>query len=219
MAKRQTPPTGTRALGLIQRYKQELQARHHARRTIDTYEHWLCHPREMGSEEVNAFLTHLAVDLDVSASTQNQALSALLVLFRELLERDLALEGVVRARTKRQAHDVAIKSRREAPSASGGDATIAPSGPCRGLWKGAPSTRSGEKISPCRGGMGLASGIITPATCHIFRHSFATHLLERDQNIRTIQELMSHKDISTTMIYTYVLNRGPLGVPSPADLL
>ena len=111
MAKRQTPPAGTRSLGLIQRYQQELQARHYARRTIDTYEHWLRrflrfhklrHPREMGSEEVNAFLTHLAVDLDVSASTQNQALSALLFLFRELLERDLALEGVVRARTKRR---------------------------------------------------------------------------------------------------------------------
>jgi integron integrase len=111
MAKLQTQPAGARSQGLIQRYQQELQARHYARRTIDTYEHWLRrflrfhklrHPREMGSEEVNAFLTHLAVDLDVSASTQNQALSALLFLFRELLERDLALEGVVRARTKRR---------------------------------------------------------------------------------------------------------------------
>jgi site-specific recombinase XerD len=72
-----------------------LQARHYARRTVATYEQWLRrflrfhhrrHPREMGSEEVNAFLTHLAVDLQVSASTQNQALPALLFL---LLERDL----------------------------------------------------------------------------------------------------------------------------------
>jgi integrase len=97
--------------GLIQRYREELQARHYARRTVATYEQWLRrflrfhgmrHPREMGSEEVNAFLTHLAVDLHVSASTQNQALSALLFLYRELLERDLDLDGLVRARTKRR---------------------------------------------------------------------------------------------------------------------
>ncbi len=65
----------------------------------------------------------------------------------------------------------------------------------------------------------LASGSITPATCHTFRHSFATHLLERGQDIRTIQELMGHKDLKTIMIYTHVLNRGPLGGRSPADLL
>ena len=73
--------------GLIQRYREELQARHDAKRTVATYAQWLRrflrfhsrrHPREMGSEEVNAFLTHLAVDLQVSPSTHNQALSALL---------------------------------------------------------------------------------------------------------------------------------------------
>jgi site-specific recombinase XerD len=65
----------------------------------------------------------------------------------------------------------------------------------------------------------LASGIVTPAKCHTFRHSFATHLLERVQDIRTIQELMGHNDVNTTMIYKHLLNRGPLGVASPADLL
>jgi site-specific recombinase XerD len=84
---------------------------HYSRRTVKTDEQWLRrflrfhhlrHPREMGSDEVNAFLTHLAVEGKVSASTQNQALSALLFLYRELLERDLDLEGVVRARKPRR---------------------------------------------------------------------------------------------------------------------
>jgi hypothetical protein len=89
MAPSATPPGGPRPPGLIQRYREELQARHCARRTVETDEQWLRrffrfhqlrHPREMGSEDVNAFLTHLAVEGQVSASTQNQALSALLFL-------------------------------------------------------------------------------------------------------------------------------------------
>jgi len=101
----------TKPPGLIQRYREELQARYYARRTVKTYEQWLRrflrfhglrHPREMGSDEVNAFLSHLAVEQNVSASTQNQALSALLFLYRELLGQDLDLERLVRARKPRR---------------------------------------------------------------------------------------------------------------------
>ena len=97
--------------GLIQRYRELLQTRLYARRTVKTYEQWLRrylrfhrlrHPREMGSAEVNAFLSHLAVEEQVSASTQNQALAALLFLYRDLLGQELELDGVVRARTRQR---------------------------------------------------------------------------------------------------------------------
>jgi len=98
----------TQHLSLIAVYREALVSRHYARRTIETYERWLRrflrfhqmpHPREMGSQEINAFLTHLAVNEQVSASTQNQALAALLFLYKRVLEIDPGdLDGVVRAR-------------------------------------------------------------------------------------------------------------------------
>jgi hypothetical protein len=120
-----------------------LQARHYARRTVDTY------PPEMGSSEVNAFLTHLAVERQVSASTQNQALSALLFLYRKLLERDLDLEGFA-------------------------------------SWRHCGAEGYKGCVSP------------TPWGESIPMHRWSG---------------------AGKMIYTHVLNRGPLGVCSPADFL
>ena len=321
------PSRRARPPGLIQRYREELQARHYARRTVDTYEQWLRrflrfhrlrHPREMGSSEVNAFLTHLAVEGRVSPSTQNQALSALLFLYRELLERDLDLEGVIRARAKRRLpvvlSEAEVKSvRRELEGdpalvvgllygsglrlmealrlrvqdldfeqrvltvrdgkggkdrrtllpgsqcealkqhlqvvrrlhqqdlAAGWGAVILPYAlakkyshaerewswqwvfPQRNRWKDDTGKEGRHHLDPSVVQKAVkkaveSAGLTKPAGCHTFRHSFATHLLERGQDIRTIQELLGHSDLNTTMIYTHVLKRGPMGVMSPADL-
>jgi site-specific recombinase XerD len=172
----------------------------------------------MGSEEVNAFLTHLAVEIHVSASTQNQALSALLFLYRELLERDFDLaadRGAVML-----LHALARKYR-HADLQWGWQWVF----PQRNRWKDAATGKEGRHhLDPSLVQKALKqaierAGLTKPAGCHSFRLSFATHLLERGQDILTIQELMGHSDLKSTMIYTHVLKCGPMGVISPADHL
>ncbi|EAQ76664.1 integron integrase [Synechococcus sp. WH 5701] len=259
--------------GLIQRYRKERQVRH---------------PREMGSAEVNAFLSHLAVERQVSASTQNQALAALLFLYRELLDRDLELDGVEalvagllygsgvrliealrlrvhdldfsrhelmvrdgkggkdrrtllpeRLGAQLRGHLEEVRQVHRQDLAQGWGRVMLPHAlgrkypnagvewgwqwvfPQHQRWRDASSGQQGRHhldpslIQRAVRRAVLAAGLTKPATCHTFRHSFATHLLERGQDIRTIQGLLGHSDVKTTMIYTQVLNRGPLGGKQP----
>jgi len=277
------------------------------------------HPAEMGAAEVTAFLTALAKEGGVSASTQNQALAALLFLYRHVLEQELPwLDGLVRAKRPRRlplvltrgevaavldrmrgaphlmalllyggglrvlecarlrVQDLDFERRTIRVRAAKGDrdrSTVLPAAavePLRaqlacaraqhdadraagagwvelpealarkypaagreGPWRWVfPATRiyrdpqTGQRRrhhlheSALQRAMKQAvreAGIAKRASCHTLRHSFATHLLEDGYDIRTIQELLGHRDVATTMIYTHVLQRGGLGVRSPAD--
>lgn len=313
---------------LMDLMRAELRSRHYSRRTEETYCAWvkryiffhgLRHPKEMGEKEINQFLSRLAIEGGVGASTQNQALSALLFLYRKVIKREVdALEDVVRARrTKRLPVVMTREEVRTVMSRLDGQAWLAAClmygaglrlNECLTLrvqdidfggnqilvrcGKGAkdritmlPQSAKQPLIAHLRRikaihdkdlgeGYGrvalpnalerkyryaahewrwqfvfpqshrwvdrrtrqqgrhhvdesiiqkavahavLDAGIMKRATCHTLRHSFATHLLENGYDIRTVQELLGHKDVRTTMVYTHVLNRGGKGVRSPMD--
>jgi site-specific recombinase XerD len=152
----------------------------------------------MGKAEIEAFLSHLAIAGEVAAATQNQAFHSIMFLYRDVL--CLPLEGSVNAlRAKRPQHLPTVLTPQEVRSIRRHH--LHETGLQRAIKQAVRATGIAKKVG-----------------CHTFRHSFATHLLENGYDIRTIQELLGHKDVKTTMIYTHVLNRGGRGVRSPLDV-
>lgn len=189
---------------LLGRVREVIRYKHYSIRTERCYVEWVRrfvafhgrrHPREMGAEEVRAFLGHLAADLQVAASKHQQALSALLFLYREVLGIDLPWLTNLDRPKKPKRTPVVLS---------------------RGGIERRHHTHEQALQRAIKVAVGLA-GIAKPASTHTLRHSFATHLLESGYDIRTVQELLGHSDVSTTMIYTHVLNRGGRGVVSPLD--
>jgi integron integrase len=315
---------------LQDRFTEALVARHYSPRTIKSYTYWLkrflqiqahrsC--QALGEKEINKFLSMIASEEKVSASTQNQALAALLFFFRNILERDVGKLGeVVRAKkpirlpvvlapdeVRRVLNQMTDEKKLIASllygtgmriqeclqlrvqdldfeqnqilvrngKGSKDRRTMLPSTLKLGLqehlrkvrelhqkdldegygevplpnalarkypngskdwtwqwvfpqekrWRNPETAQEGRFhmdesiLQRAVHEAVIKAGITKKASCHTFRHSFATHLIQNGSDIRTVQELLGHSDVKTTQIYTHVLNQAPFGVKSPADLL
>lgn len=313
---------------LLDQVRDRIRLKHYSYRTELQYVGWVKrfilfhgkrHPESLGAKEVEAFLSHLATEREVAAATQNQALAALLFLYKEVLGIELPwLDGVVRA--KKPQRLPTVLTRTEVKSVLGNlqgvpwlvanllygsglrlsealrlrikdvdlahlqitvrdgkggkdRVTVLPAGLIDPLRNHLARTQEQHEEAIRLGHAGVElpyaltrkypnahlqwgwqylfparmpsrdprSGawrrhhvfddtiqrhvaravrlarITKPASCHTFRHCFATHLLESGYDIRTVQELLGHSDVKTTMIYTHVLNRGGRGVRSPLD--
>ena len=223
---------------LLDGVRARIRVKHYALRTEKTYVDWIKrfivfhgkrHPRDMGAREVEAFLSHLAVDRHVSASTQNQAKSALLFLYKDVLAIELPwLDEVSQAKVSRRlpvvltVHEVkALLDELDGTmwlvaSLLYGTGMRVLEG-LRLRVKDAEFTR--HSVQRAVKGAAHRAGIAKPVSPHVLRHSFATHLLQAGHDIRTVQELLGHSSVETTMIYTHVLNRGGRGVVSPFDAI